>query len=150
MFGRILNTPMYLCKWYLAWTAILGSVSGIFRYIQALFKSILTHIHNHVYHWHIQNPGIFLSQRMFRTPMYFPNTILNIFTKPPSWLFDTVLNGPLFYRCYLASIVTLQWSYFRHTQAYSRLIQPYLVFSRHIKNPGISRNILLKPYASIF
>ena len=51
---------MGLCiyKYYLACTVILGSVSGIFRHIRALFKSILRHIQNLVYLWHIQNPGI--------------------------------------------------------------------------------------------
>ena len=38
---------MRLCiyKCYLACTVIFGSVSGIFRRIRELFKSILTHIH---------------------------------------------------------------------------------------------------------
>ena len=48
---------MRLCiyKYYLPCTAILGSVPGIFRHIQELFASILTHIQNLVYPWHIQN-----------------------------------------------------------------------------------------------
>ena len=40
--------------------------------------------------------------------------------------------------------------YFRHIQTYSRLIQPYLVLLRHIKNPGLFRNILLQPDSCLF
>ena len=57
---------LYIYKCQLACTVILGSVSGIFRYIQALFKSIPTHIQNLVYPCQIQNPGIFLLQSIFK------------------------------------------------------------------------------------
>ena len=36
---------------------------------------------------------------------------------------------------------------FRYIQAYPRLIRPYLVLLRHIKIPGIFRNILLQTYS---
>ena len=74
---------MRLC--YLACTVILAYASGMFRHIQALFKSIFTHM----------------------TLRYIHNIILNIFTKAQSWTFGTNLNAPLFYRCYLTSAVTL-------------------------------------------
>ena len=60
---------MRLCifKWYyLSCTVILGSFLGIFRHIRALFKSILAHIQNYLYPWHIQDAGIFLSQNIYR------------------------------------------------------------------------------------
>ena len=43
-----------------------------------------------------------------QAPSYIHNTILNIFTKATSWTFDTVLNAPLFYKCYLTSSVSLR------------------------------------------
>ena len=64
-------------------------------------------------------------------------------------MFDAVLNAPLFYRCYLTSRITL-CIFSVIFQTYSRLIQPYLVLLRHIKSPGILRNILLLPYSGIF
>ena len=82
---------LYTCKCYLACTVILGSVSDIFRYIRALLKSILTHVKNHVCipgiskPWH--NPIIKHIQR------HIYNTVLNIFSKAPSWTFDTILNA---------------------------------------------------------
>ena len=130
---------LFIYKCCLACTVILGSVSGIFRHIQE---------HTHTYSepcvslpnsepWHIQ------------TPRYIHNTILNIFTKAPSWTFDTVLNAPLlqmlpnFQSNFIASLTL----YFRHIQAYSRLTLPYLILLRHIKNSGIFRNILLQVYS---
>ena len=70
---------MYKC--YLACTVILGSALGLVRHVQALFKSILTHIQSFLHPWHIQNPGIFLSQSIFRLYVVFIITILNIFKK---------------------------------------------------------------------
>ena len=59
---------MRLCiyKFQLSCTLILGSASGLFRHIQALSKSSLTHIQNLEYRWHIHNPHIFLSQSIYR------------------------------------------------------------------------------------
>ena len=95
---------MCLCiyKCYLACTTILGSVSGIFRQIQTLFKNILTHIQNLVYLWHTP------TTKHIQTSKYIHNTILNIFTKARPWTFDTVLNAPLSYSCYATSRVILQ------------------------------------------
>ena len=127
----------------------------MFRHIQALFKSILTHIENLLHPWHIQNPGIFLSQSIFR--LYIHNNILKIFKKlnlgrlMQFWMRPS--ECALFHRCYLTSRVALRLSltlYFRHTQAYSRLIQAYLVLLRYIKSPGIFRDILLQLYSGIF
>ena len=60
----------YIClctyKCYLACTVILGSASGTFWHIQALLKNMLMHIQNLLCCWHIQNPGILLSQSIFR------------------------------------------------------------------------------------
>ena len=39
--------------------------------------------------------------------------------------------------------------YFRYILAYSRLIQTYLFFLRHIENPSIFRNVLFQPYSGI-
>ena len=61
----------------------LGSVSGTFRHIQALFKSILKDIQDLVYLCHIQNPA-YSYHKGFYTVKYIHNTILNIFTKAPS------------------------------------------------------------------
>ena len=84
---------MCLCiyKRNLACIVILSSVSGIFRSIRALFKSILKHIQKRVYPWHVS------ITKHIQAPRYIHNTILNIFTKAPSWTFDTVLNAPLSY-----------------------------------------------------
>ena len=81
---------MCLCiyKCYLACTVILGSASDIFRHIRELFKSILTHKYL-LYPWHIH------ITKHIQTPTYIHNTILNVFTKAPSWTLDTVLNAPL-------------------------------------------------------
>ena len=66
-FRCLAEFQMHLCiyKCYLACTVILGSVSGIFRHIRALLKSILPHIQNLVYPWQIQKPGMFLSKSIF-------------------------------------------------------------------------------------
>ena len=120
---------------------ILGSVSVIFRYIKALFKSIFTHIHN------FSIPGIFRTLTYSKVrryldlceaywkivPSIFPglsfldhfrwyiHIILKVFTKAQSWTFDAVLNAPLFYRCSLTSRVALRIfivisDIFRHIQ----------------------------------
>ena len=84
---------LYIYKCYLACTVILGSVSGIFRHVWELFNT-------HAYlvpsvslaysePWHI------LITKHIQTQRYIHNTILNIFSKAPSWTSDTVLNAPL-------------------------------------------------------
>ena len=67
-FRCLAEFQMHLCiyKCYIACIVILGSASAIFRHIPALFKSMITHIQNLVYPWHIQNPGIFLLQIILR------------------------------------------------------------------------------------
>ena len=84
----------------------------MFWHIQALFKSILTYSEPSVSltcskPWHIS------IKTHIQTLRYIHNTILNIFTKAQSCTFDTVLNAPVFYRCYLTSRVTLRslWGY---------------------------------------
>ena len=67
--------------------------------------------------------------KLIQAPRYIHNTILTIFTKAPSWTFDTVLNASLFYRSYLTSRLTLRYLstlYFRHFLRHLRLIQTYL------------------------
>ena len=100
---------MRLCiyKCYLACTVVLGSVSDISRHIQALFKSLLTHIQNLMFLTYSE-PWYIPITKHIQAPGYIHNTILNIFRKAPSWTFDTVLNAPLSYRCYLTSRVTLR------------------------------------------
>ena len=104
-------------KRYYVYTVILGSVSGIFRHIQASPEACVSLQYSEP--WHIP------ITKHFQTLWYIHNTILNIFAKAPSWTFDTVLNVPLFFRCYLTSRVSLML-YFRHIQVYSILIQPCL------------------------
>ena len=129
----------------------MGSVSGIFRQIQALFKSILARILNLLYPCQIKNSGISLSQRIFRH-IYVHDTILNIFAKAPSWTLGIVLSVSLlqilsnFSFNFTVSLIL----YFRHIQAYSTLNQAYLVLLRHIKNPGIFRTILLRVYSKSY
>ena len=96
-----------------------------FRHIQA-YSSIIkrqTHIQNLLYPWHIYNPGIFISQGIFRLQNIFiiHNTILNVFTKAPSWTFDIVLNAPFSYRCILYGIFKVIF------QTYSGMIIIYSV-----------------------
>ena len=77
--------------------------------------------------------------KLIQAPRYIHNTILTIFTKAPSWTFDTILNKFLIYRSYLTSRVTLRYLltlYFRYFRTYLRLIQTYLFLLRHMKNPG--------------
>ena len=124
-------------------------------YFRFCFRHVLTYSsiiqeHTHAYSepsvslayskpWHIS------ITKHIQTLRYIHNTILNIFTKAQSCTFDTVLNAPVFYRCYLTSRVTLRylWSYisdiFRHIQD---------LFC-HIKSPAIFRDILLQPYSGI-
>ena len=63
-------------------------------------------------------PGIFRTQTFSYHKAYWDfrihnnqihNIILNIFTKAPSWTFDTVLNAPVFYKCYLTYRITLRY-----------------------------------------
>ena len=121
----------------------------MFRHIQALFKRIFTHIQRFSMSLAYSKPWHIPITKHIQTLRYIHNTILNIFTKAQSWMFDAVLNAPLFYRCYLTSRITL-CIFSVIFQTYSRLIQPYLVLLRHIKSPGILRNILLLPYSGIF
>ena len=118
---------------------ISGSASGIFRHIRALFKTCSGIRVSPAYSepWHIP------ITKHIQPPRCIHNTILNIFTKVPSWTFDTVLNAPISYRCYLTSRVTLR--YLRDILACLRLIQQYLFLLSHIKNPSIFRKILLQP-----
>ena len=85
---------LYIYKCYLACTVILGSIAGIFRHIQALFKSVLRTlcIPGKFKPWNI------LIAKHIQTLRYIHNIILNIFTKALSWTFDTVLNASLFSR----------------------------------------------------
>ena len=127
-----------------------------FRHIKIYSSIVQEHIHAYsepcvslAYSepWHVR------TTKHIQTYRYIHNTRLNFFTKAPSWTFDTILNGPLFYRCYLTSTVTLRYLlalYFRHFLTHSRLIQTYLFLLRHIKKSGIFRNILLLSYSGIF
>ena len=133
---------MRLCiyKCYLACTVILVSVSGIFRHIRVLFKSILTHIQNFVCLAYSEPCHILITKHI-QTQRYIHNTILNIFTKAPSWTFDTVLNAPLLKMLCFTVSLTL---YFRLILARSRFIQPYLLLLRHIKNPTLGDLIVVR------
>ena len=81
LFRCLAGFSICLCiyKWYLACTVNLGSVSGIFRHIQALFKSILTtHIQNLVYPCQIQNLRMFRLQGIFIIPHFHKSSILDV------------------------------------------------------------------------
>ena len=56
---------LYIYKRCLAYTFTIGSVSGIFRHIPALLKSMLTYIQHLLYPWHIQNA---YSQSIYQDP----------------------------------------------------------------------------------
>ena len=66
-----------------------------FRHIQTYSSIIQEHTLAYSKPWPIP------ITKHIQTPRYIHNTILNIFAKAPSWMFDTVLIEPLFYRCYL-------------------------------------------------
>ena len=127
----------------------------MFRYIQALFKRILTHIQNLLNPWHIQNLGIFLSKSiLYSDSMVYLYHHIKYFQKAQSWTCDAILNALFFYRCYLTIpecnfTVSLTLS-FRRVQTYSKLIQPCLVLLRHITSSGIFRDILLQPYSGVY
>ena len=110
---------LFIYKCYIACKVILGSVSDIFRY---------THIYTEICGFLIYSEAWHIPiRKQIQTLRYIHNTILNIFTKASSWTFDTVLNVPVFYRCYLTSRVPLRYLltlHFRHFLAYSRIIQP--------------------------
>ena len=120
----------------------------MYSYFRFCFRHVQTYSGIIQEHTHAQSePSVSLAYskpwhisitKHIQTLRYIHNTILNIFTKAQSCTFDTVLNAPVFYRCYLTSRVTLRL-HFRHIQAYSRLILPYLVLLRHIKSPAIFR-----------
>ena len=85
-------------KCYLAYTAIFGYC---FRHIQTYASIAEERTHAYSELWHIP------ITKYIQNPRHVHNTVSNIFTKAPSWTFNTVLNAPLFYRCYLTSRVTL-------------------------------------------
>ena len=134
MFGRILNTLIYL-QVLLVDTYLLQACSDIFKHYSRAYSRLSEFSVSLAYSkpWHIP------ITKHIQTLRYIHNTTLNIFTKAQSRTFDTNLNGPFFYRCYLTSRVTLHIFklYLRIIQAYSRLIQPYLVLLKHVKSPGI-------------
>ena len=77
--------------------------------------------------------------KYIQVPRHIHNTILNIFTIPPSWTFDTVLHASVFrtgrartrhviFQAYSATVI------FAH-------IEIYLGRLRHIQNPGTVRGI---------
>ena len=103
-------------------------------HFRSCFRHVLTYssiIQEHTYAYSEPSVSLAYSKpwhisitKHIQTLRYIHNTILNIFTKAQSCTFDTVLNAPVFYRCYLTSRVTLrsqktlrsQRLYFRHTQ----------------------------------
>ena len=128
-----------------------------FRPIQTYSSIIQEHTHAYSEPWvslAYSEPWHILITKHIQTPRYIHNIILKIFTKAPSWPFNTVLNMShlISYKCYLTSRVTLQCllPYILDiVLAYLRLIQP--IYSRSgIKNPSIFRNIPLQPYSGIF
>ena len=120
-----------------------------FRHVQTYSSIIQEHTHAHsepcvslAYSepWHI------LITNYTQTPWYIHNTILNIFTKAPFWTFDSSKCNSLLKMLHFMASLTL---YFWHVLACSRFSQPYLFLLRHIKNPGILKNILLQRYSGI-
>ena len=103
------------------------------RHIQSY--SSITQEHTHAY----AEPCVFLAYsetrqipitKHIQVPRYIHNTILNIFTIPPSWTFDTVLHASVF-----RTPPYLGMLYFRHI-----LPQLYLPIFRYIlADSGISR-----------
>ena len=136
-------------KYYVASTVILGSVADIFRYIRAFLTSMLAHIKNLVYPWHIHIPGIFLSQSIFRLKdisIILFSQKLHLGRLIQLWCIF------LLYRCYLTSRITLRYLlafYFRHFRTYSRIIQKHSFLLRHIENPDIFRTVVLQSYWGI-
>ena len=125
--------------------SLYSSFRFCFRHVQTYSSIIQEHIHTqsqlsvslaYSKPWHIS------ITKHIQTLRYIHNTILNIFTKAQSWTFDAVLNAPLFYRRYLTSRVSLR--------IFNVMFQTYSGMLRHIKYPGIFRNILFQPYLCIF
>ena len=118
--------------------------SFCFRHIQT-YSSIIQE-HTHAYSelcvcLAYSEPCHILITKHIQTQRYIHNTILNIFTKAPSWTFDTVLNAPLLKMLCFTVSLTL---YFRLILARSRFIQPYLLLLRHIKNPTLGDLIVVR------
>ena len=122
-----------------------------FRHIQINSRIIQEHTHTYLVPsvslaypepWHI------LITKHTQTLRYIHNTILNIFTKAPSWAFDKVLNAPLSLKnSMLYSVFNI---IFQTYSDISTLIQPYLFLLRHIKNASMLKNILLQRYSGVF
>ena len=122
-----------------------------FRHIQINSRIIQEHTHAYLVPsvslaysepWHI------LITKHIQTPRYIHNTILNIFTKAPSWTFDKVLNAPLSLKdAILYSFFNIIFQTYSNI---SRFIQPYLCLLRHIKNASMLKNILLQRYSGVF
>ena len=126
MFGRILNTPMYL---YLA------CIRFCFRHVQTYSSAIQEHIHAYselsvalAYSkpWHIP------ITKHIQTLRYIHNTTLNIFTNAQSWKFNANLTASLFYRCYLTFRVTLH-IFSAIFQNYSDIIKTYSAIFSPVK-----------------
>ena len=129
-------------------------------YFRFCFRHVLTYSsiiqeHTHAY----SEPSVSLAYskpwhisiiKHIQTLRYIHNTILNIFTKAQSCTFDTVLNAPVFYRCYLTSRVTLRhlWGYisdiFRHIQDLFSHIYSCLGILRALPYLGHSASAILR------
>ena len=131
MFGRILNTSMYLY--------VLLSLHSYFRFwfrhVQTCSNIIQEHIHTcsqlsvslaYSKPWHIPNT------KHIQTLRYIHKTILSIFIKAQSWTFDAVLNASVFYGCYLTSRVTLHM-FNVIFQAYSGIFKTYSAIFSPVK-----------------
>ena len=124
-FGRILNTLIYL-QVLLVDTYLLQACSDIFKHYSRAYSRIfrIFCVLGIFKPWHIP------ITKHIQTLRYIHNTTLNIFTKAQSRTFDTNLNTPLFYRCYLTSRVTLHIfnvifeNYSSIFQTYSALFSP--------------------------
>ena len=91
MFGRILNASIYL-----QFLVILYSYFRFcFRPVQTYWNIVQEHNPAYSEPWvslAYLEPWQILITKYIQTPRYIHNAILNIFTKAPSWTFNTVLN----------------------------------------------------------
>ena len=109
---------------------------SLHSYFRFCFRHVLTHSsiiqeHTHAYSevcasLAYSNPWHISITKHIQTLRYIHNTILNIFVKVQYCTFDTVLNAPVFYRCYLTSRVTLRYRIFEVIfQTYSGIFKAY-------------------------
>ena len=136
MFGRILNTPMYL---YVL-------LKFCFRHVQPYSSIIQEHAYSEASVSLACSKNILRLYGMFIIPYKFISVFsqkLNLGLMIQFWMSLFFIDAMSFLEQLNSTFNVIR------IQAYSRLIQPHLVLLSHVKNPGIFKDILLQPFSRI-